>query len=125
MLNPRPNWRATGKAMASTANDGNARPRLARLIVTNSALRAWPMYRPSGSATRIAAPTATAETSRCSSTRMGMPALPDQLLASESQAHISVNAFIETSCGAANRPWSEPVFKEHEHPVGEDGQNDR
>src|SRR5215207_9026272 len=64
--------------MISKAYDGIDRPRLATLTVMNAPRPVWPIARPAGTATRIAAMMATAESTTCSTVRLGMPPAPLQ-----------------------------------------------
>src|SRR5918998_2612959 len=121
---PRSNRSASGKASASTANDGIARPKLARVTVTNSPLRACPIYRPSGSATRTAASNATPEVTRCSRTLVGIPSVPAQLAPSVSHFHNCSRASM-TRLGRSTRcPRREPVLDRYKKSVGDHGEEE-
>src|SRR5918998_44137 len=118
IVKPRSNRSASGKARASTANDGIARPKLARVTVMNSPLRACPMYRPRGSATRTAASNATPDVSRCSRTLLGMPSLPAQLAPSVSHFHNCSRASTTRLGRSTRRPRREPVLDRHKKSIG-------
>src|SRR5215207_7937783 len=72
--------------MISKAYDGIDRPRLATLTVMNAPLPVCPMARPAGTATRMAAMIATAESTTCSTVRLGMPPEPLQFAGSMNHA---------------------------------------